>query len=112
MLLASQDNNSPDPGTFTDKGGYYKFPNGLIFQWGRFGEKANMLTKVYYNIPFPHKTLAIELTSNNDYIYSSHTSNSSPLAGTDTTNEYFTVNTDTFPEPDRIDYFYWFAIGY
>ena len=70
MPLFSQGNaESPNPNTFDDKGGYYKFPNGLIMQWGRFGEKANMLTKVYYTIPFPHKTLMVELTSNNNYIY-------------------------------------------
>ena len=63
--FASQD-NSPSPSMFSDQGGYYKFPNGLIMQWG----VGNWITAVMnqssetYNfpIPFPHKCLSVNLT--------------------------------------------------
>ena len=36
MLPTSQGSNtfSPNPDLFSDQGGYYIFPNGLIMQWG------------------------------------------------------------------------------
>lgn len=47
---------------FNPAGGYYKFPNGLIMQWGntkiarRVGESSG---KIYFPIRFPHMLLSI-----------------------------------------------------
>ena len=63
MLLASQGNNaSPSPDTFTDKGGYYQFTNGLIFQWGK-NEHEGWSTVIFPK-PFPNKCLSFNASSN------------------------------------------------
>jgi len=53
---------SPDPDSFSDQGGYYKFPNGLIMQWGFIPIANSRTTSVTYPIPFPHKTLQVLVT--------------------------------------------------
>ncbi len=60
--LSSQgsDSDSPTPDTFTDKGGYYIMPNGLILQWGReFLVQKATWTQVQFPIKFPHKLLTV-----------------------------------------------------
>lgn len=52
---------------FSDKGGYYVFPNGLIFQWG-YVLSHNWAPGyggafVEFPISFPHKTLSVTVTS-------------------------------------------------
>ncbi len=111
-LPLSSQADSPSPNMFSDKGGYYKFPNGLIMQWGRDRDYADVLHKVYFPIPFPHKVLCINLTGQNDLLSGADMDNSSPLVGNTFTNTYFYANTDGLPYGDRIDNFYWFAIGY
>ena len=39
--------------------GYTKLPNGLIFQWGKIGEKTNDPIKVTYPITFPNICLSL-----------------------------------------------------
>ena len=39
--------------------GYTKLPNGLIFQWGRIGEKTNDPIRVNYPIAFPNLCLSL-----------------------------------------------------
>ena len=101
-ILASQDNNSPDPGTFTDKGGYYQFPNGLIFQWGK-NEHEGWSTIIFPK-PFPNKCLSFNASSNvpddvvpGDYRWA-------PKLGT-ITNSYAHYYVNGLSS-------YWMAIGY
>lgn len=81
-------------------------------QWGKEQEYPDRLSKVYFPIPFPHKVFNINITGRNDVLTSPDIDNYSPIVGNDTTNIYFTVNTDGFPYMDRADVFYWIAIGY
>ena len=81
-------------------------------QWGKGKSFPDNLVKVYFPIPFPHKVFIVNTTSQNDDLTGSNQDNSSPIIGTNTTNNYFTANTDGFPEMRREDVFYWFAIGY
>ena len=47
----------PSPDSFSDKGGWYKFPNGLIIQWG-YSSKI----KLTFPIAFPNKCLNMQAT--------------------------------------------------
>ena len=49
---------NPKPDTFSDNGGYYKFSNGLIMQWGHTPLSYTQGTTVTFPIPFPHKCLS------------------------------------------------------
>ena len=62
---------APPVDSFTDNGGWYQFPNGLIIEWGVFETNGG---EQHYgaNFPkaFPHKSIAITLTdeyTGNDY---------------------------------------------
>ena len=47
---------------FSDEGGYYIFPNGLIMQWGKVSNvlfDESHLEKVQFPILFPHKVLSV-----------------------------------------------------
>ena len=48
---------APSPDSFSDKGGWYKFPNGLIIQWG-YSSKKNLT----FPIAFPNKCLNMQAT--------------------------------------------------
>ena len=75
-LLPSQsgdnsNDSNPSPDTFSDKGGYYKFPNGLIMQWGKIdeitpngdnGKQGPSKNKYNFPIPFPHSCLSISIS--------------------------------------------------
>lgn len=104
--------NSPNPESFSDQGGYYIFPNGLIMQWGKSRGYADRLYKVYFPLEFPHKVMNVVLTSQNNDLTISSMDNSSPLVGKDLTTSYFVANTDGLPYVNRQDDFFWFAIGY
>lgn len=65
--LASQGNDNPSPALFSDSGGYYKFPNGLIMQWGiydPFGDNVSdsyrTLDRVTFPISFPHTVFYVQ----------------------------------------------------
>lgn len=70
-LSSQSGGKSPKPDTFSDNGGYYVFPNGLIMQWGKGSGFPNLLYKIYFPIPFPHKVMSVELTSQNNLVSSS-----------------------------------------
>ena len=75
-LLASQsDSSNQDPGLFSDNGGYYKFPNGLIMQWGNVYNLPYHDTniKTYFPISFPHKCFSI--SSSRTYDIRGHAEN-------------------------------------
>ena len=64
---SSQGNDNIDPALFSDKGGYYKFPNGLIMQWGiydPFGDNVSdsykTLDRVTFPISFPHDVFYVQ----------------------------------------------------
>ena len=49
---------------FSDQGGYYKFPNGLIMQWGHQTPYHDLYEggrewNVKFPIPFPHKCFMV-----------------------------------------------------
>ena len=44
---------------FSDQGGYYKFPNGLIMQWGFISIENTSTTSVNFPIKFPNKVLQV-----------------------------------------------------
>lgn len=64
--LSTQGNDNPTPSLFSDEGGYYKFPNGLIMQWG-YRENVLFDEEHYEVITFPirfnHKCLAVLTTT-------------------------------------------------
>lgn len=67
LPLSSQGNDNPSPALFSDSGGYYKFPNGLIMQWGiydPFGDNVSdsyrTLDRVTFPISFPHKVFYVQ----------------------------------------------------
>ena len=101
--LSSQGNNaSPSPNTFTDKGGYYQFPNGLIIQWGK-NEHEGWSTVIFPK-SFPNKCLSFNASSNvpddvvpGDYRWA-------PKLGT-ITNSYAHYYVNGLSS-------YWMAIGY
>lgn len=105
------DTNNPEPGLFSDKGGYYKFSNGLILQWGYIG---NLSSDKFYQISFPisfsHKTLSVTCTSKSDKI--SENSPGSPIVSS-VTKDYFYMNTDSLMGSyGNNQEAYWMAIGY
>jgi len=59
------DDDNLSPELFSDEGGYYKFPNGLILQWGTvdnviFDERD--IKYVYFPISFSHKCVNVQAT--------------------------------------------------
>lgn len=55
--LSSQSSNQGDS-VFSDTEGYYRFPNGLIIQWGTVKYRGGY-DQHSYPIPFPHKAVSI-----------------------------------------------------
>ena len=109
--LSSQGSDNPSPALFSDKGGYYKFDNGLILQWGYIG---NLSSDKFYQISFPisfsHKTLSVTCTSKSDKI--SENSPGSPIVSS-VTKDYFYMNTDSLMGSyGNNQEAYWMAIGY
>ena len=64
-LVDSQGSNTSeqDPDIFDPKGGYYKFPNGLIMQWGNTtaSRRVDGSEKTLFPIPFPHSVLSMAI---------------------------------------------------
>lgn len=64
---------------FSDNGGYYKFPNGLIIQWGASSlYRADVLQTITFPISFPNAVLSVSITQSleassnslsNDFVY-------------------------------------------
>ena len=66
---------------FSDKGGYYIFPNGLIMQWGTtINAYVDQRFPVSYQFPiaFPHKCLSVTLGTLN--IHASNYGNADNMA--------------------------------
>jgi hypothetical protein len=84
--------------------GYYKFPNGLIIQWGFKQNTADSgnPTTVYFPIAFPHNVLNISLTKGSSAAFSILPSQ---WYISNKTSSSFTTFTST-------KYMYWLAIGY
>ncbi|WP_303813989.1 hypothetical protein [Selenomonas ruminantium] len=63
-LLASQgSDNNLSPKLFSDEGGYYIFPNGLIIQWGTSSlYRADVLQTITFPISFPNAVLSVSIT--------------------------------------------------
>lgn len=110
--------DSPSPSMFSDQGGYYKFPNGLIMQWGRNKECASPTDYIYFPIPFPHKCLTImtSLTSWEGGLHQATSWTYSPgLKGYERDRFIISVGADWIPGSGtlyRKDYINWLAIGY
>lgn len=114
FMVLSQGNN-PSPESFSDRGGYYKFPNGLIMQWGYIGGiyiydlKGKNPPHITFPISFPTKTLNVflsiytptEINEGIANVYSSNTTRS----GTD-------VITDAYANGIKEGIIYWFVLGY
>lgn len=72
VFVFSQDNSlTPSPDTFTDKGGYYEMPNGLIIQWGKI--KNVYFDETHYETvsfikSFPHKCFSVLASTNQETI--------------------------------------------
>lgn len=110
-MVFSQGTDSPNPDSFSDQGGYYIFPNGLMFQWGITAPyDADLFEKIYFPIPFPHKCLHISIsTSTNRSVSGAY---GDATFTNDYTNQYFILNTDPQYGRGNKDSSYWFAIGY
>ena len=64
-LPLSSQADSPLPSMFSDQGGYYKFPNGLIMQWGHQPTFHDLFEdgrewRIQFPIPFPHKCFMVD----------------------------------------------------
>ena len=111
---------------FSDQGGYYIFPNGLILQWGQnvafsdgFGRR---IKTILFNKAFPHKALSINTTiagrdcNTFDFINPhSNTPNDydSSAVIARYSNDSFDIVFDTpWASSSDIVPFFWMAIGY
>lgn len=111
---------------FSDQGGYYIFPNGLILQWGQniafsdgFGRR---IKTILFNKTFPHKALSINVTIAgrdcntfdfiNPHSYNPNDYDSSAVIAR-YSNDSFDIVFDTpWTSSDYIVPFFWMAIGY
>ena len=122
LLIASQNNggnkendNNPTPDKFNDKGGYYKFPNGLIMQWGNINGinivdlNGKTPPHITFPIPFPTKVLNITLS-----IYAPQNINNgiSNVYSRNTTRTGSDVITDAYSHGAENATIYWYALGY
>ena len=109
IILASQDGSSNQPPSlFSDDGGYYIFPNGLILQWGRTPVTKDALSpKSFFPIPFPNKCLSLT-----GMIYAPGEADLDHSRGDD--NIYAIDNTSfVFAHGhDLSGVFWWMAVGY
>lgn len=114
-----------DPELFSDDGGYYKFPNGLIMQWGIVyardfldycaPSKDCNFFKTEFPIPFPNKVLSATGTifypdsiAGEMTLYISKWDNHGMSGLIDHPNNYWTMST-AYPNDGGVS---WFAIGY
>lgn len=112
--LFAQGENTPIE-QFTDEGGYYKFPNGMIMQWGKIkdvyvydlnGKKGPIGT---FPIPFAHKCLNVTLSL---YAPAEVDSGISNVYSHNITNNNFEVITDGYSHGLTHATINWLAIGY
>ena len=97
--------DSPTPDKFTDEGGYYKFPNGLVMQWGKI-KRDDSTGHINFSIKFPHKLLYVSTQSSAITIRAvSNTIYNRTLTGFD----YIVDTTTGGGDPNGTG---WFAIGY
>lgn len=95
---------------FSDKG-YYKFPNGLIMQWGQIqGFGDDQIRRYNFNIPFEHQCFALLFTTRSRAIGGGPTS--SPFSGSNLTKTTFEVNTDPQARHGGDEIYMWLALGY
>lgn len=99
FLLVFSQSSSQGNATFSDTGGYYKFPNGLIMQWGTVQYRGGY-DQHSYPIPFPHKAVSITGALSNGG------SNGANWSVGLVNNEKYYVFTD---ESNQLS---WIAIGY
>lgn len=109
---------APSPDSFSDKGGWYKFPNGLIIQWG-YSSKRNLT----FPIAFPNKCLTMQATreyhkKNMGYGESWRESQSAGIVDIKSINRNGAVMTGGTSDTDGGSFFgnpgeyYWLALGY
>lgn len=105
--LSSQSgiDDSPTPDKFTDEGGYYKFPNGLVMQWGKI-KRDNSRGHINFSIKFPHKLLYVSTQSS---AISIHAVANAIYNRTLTGFDYVVDTTSGGGDPNGTG---WFAIGY
>ena len=98
-----------DTPEFNDEGSYYRFPNGLIFQWGHIYKhdwsEGYSGSPVTFPIPFPNKCLSVTVTSVRDCRGDCGYNHINSL-----TNTSFKAIVEQ--NPDGWSNGYWFAIGY
>jgi hypothetical protein len=95
---------------FSDNG-YYKFPNGLIMQWGKIqGFPDDQIRRYNFNKPFEHECFALLFTTQSAAIGGGPTS--SPFSGRNLTKTTFEVNTDPQARHGRDEIYMWLALGY
>lgn len=97
--------DSPTPDKFTDEGGYYKFPNGLVMQWGKI-KRDNSIGHINFSIKFPHKLLYVSTQSS---AISIHAVANAIYNRTLTGFDYVVDTTSGGGDPNGTG---WFAIGY
>lgn len=63
MVFSQNSLSEQDPNVFDARGGYYKFPNGLIMQWGNTttSRRVDGSSKTLFPIPFPHAVLSMSI---------------------------------------------------
>lgn len=110
-----ENDNNPTPDKFNDKGGYYKFPNGLIMQWGNINGidildlNGKTPPHITFPIPFPTKVLNITL---------SICAPQSVYNGISNVYSHNTTRTGSDVITDQLSYgaknatIYWYALGY
>ena len=107
---------------FSDQGGYYVFPNGLIMQWGIIkqidtnenGGSQGPSNKIYYYpIPFPHACLSLSISDSVEkFNYFYLTNKGTGIYSYD--NRGFIPFVDMYEQDSdhSIIGCHWFAIGY
>ena len=112
---------------FSDNGGYYKFPNGLIIQWGQVTSLISEFgvgTHISYPTNFPNKVLSVQATledtqrTNRSLTEINIGDTNTVLNTINITTTSFIVYTDFVLPTEKgftpLDYcnVHWFAIGY
>ena len=110
--------DNPSPELFSDKGGYYKFPNGLILQWG-ISDDINLS----FPISFPHRCFSMTATreyhtGSIGYGESWRESESAGIVDVKTYNQFGAVMTGGTSDSEGGAFFgnpgkyHWLVIGY
>ena len=109
---------------FGDNGGYYKFPNGLIMQWGISSTyKPLEIQNIVFPTPFPHKVLSVSFTQSLEVLMNGLLSNIEYANGNNDYGTWLLLKSRTgfsyYSEsvgPDNSSQsflkIHWFAIGY